>query len=311
MSIKRLSRALGIAAGFTVMMLSPTLATAQEHGYGNMRAGRTGPDTSRPGGDGVRSEIVTGTRIRRDYPDDNRQRPSSPAAVKAQAEALLASSSTSCAIGEAKLLVGQPDLYEVTCAEGPGYILAASTPAQAVDCVLLDSQPETGAKCTLAGNRDIQGFLKAYAVQAGVTCTVDDARARGRFDDGAMIYEIGCAGADGYWIEKTATGWEKTDCLQVVSQGATCQLTTPVEQAATVKSWLSGSEAADCDVQMVRLIGENGNDRFIEMTCAGADGAVARFNAQHAVQQVYSCAAARQIGGCKLTTALPATTPSA
>ena len=303
-TIKRFSRVLGVAIGLAVMTLSPTLATAQQHGYGNIRAGRTGPDTSRPGGDGVRSEVVTGTRVPRTSPEDRQQRRSNPAAVRAEAEAILAASSASCAVGEAKLLAQpaqQDKIYEVTCAGEAGYILVASTPPQVVDCVLLDSQAETGPTCTLPGNQDIQGFLKLYAAQAGVACTVDDAKVRGRSGDGPVIYEIGCAGADGYWIEQNASGWEKTECLQIISQNATCLFTTPAEQAATVKSWLVGSEAAGCDVQQVRLMGENANGRFIEVACAGAEGSIVRFNAERAVQQVYPCATAQRIGGCKLT----------
>ncbi|MNL38026.1 hypothetical protein D3C87_1602070 [compost metagenome] len=135
----------------------------------------------------------------------------------------------------------------------------------------------------------------------------------GATSDGAFVYEIGCAGADGYRIQRASTGWEKTECLQVLQQNATCSFTTPAEQAATVKSWLTGSEAAACDVQQVRLMGFNSNGRFYEATCAGADGVIVRFNTEMAVQQVYPCAIAEKIGGgCKLTTTAPAaTTPEA
>lgn len=335
MTIKHFSRAMGIAVGLAVMTLSPSLASAQDGTFVNNKADRPGADTSRPGGDGVTSETVTPRRTRSAPSSDRQQRGNrrqqqaaapDPAVIKTEAEAVLAAASTTCTVGEAKLLgqsAEQSKIYEVTCAGAPGYILVASTPPQAADCVVLDSQaqaaraanpeaPATGPTCTLPGNQDIQGFLKAYATQAGVACTVDDAKVRGRSGDGAVIYEIGCAGADGYWIEKNASGWEKTECLQVVSQNSTCLLTTPVEQAASVKSWLPGSDAAACDVQQVRLMGQNANGRFIEMTCAGADGFIIRQNAEHAIQQVYPCATAQQIGGgCKLTTTAPAATPQA
>ncbi len=243
-----------------------------------------------------------------------------PAVIKAEVETIFAGSSTTCTVTEAKLLgvsAEQQKIYEASCAAAPGYIVVASTPPQIVDCIVLDGQAQTaraadpaaatGPTCTLPANQDIQGFLKAYATQAGVPCTVDEAKVRGQSGDGAVVYEIGCAGVDGYWIEKGASGWEKTECIQVISQNSTCQFTTPVEQAATVKSWLTGSDAAACDVQQVRLMGQNANGRFIEMTCAGAEGFIIRQNAEHAVQQVYPCATAQQIGGgCKLTTTAPA-----
>lgn len=323
MTITRISRALGIAAGLAVMTLSPALAVAQDQSSGS----------SQPGDTRARAERVMPGRIGGDRSERQQQRqqrqkaaaPVDPAVIKTEVEAVFAAGSTACEVSEAKLLgvsAEQVKIYEAACAGAPGYILVASTPPQIVDCVVLDSQaqatraanPEApaGPTCTLPANQDIQGFMKAYATQAGVACTVDEVKVRGQSSDGAVIYEVGCAGADGYWIEKEASGWKKTECLQIVSQSSTCQFTTPAEQAATVKSWLPGSDAAACDVQQVRLMGQNANGRFIEMTCAGADGFIIRQNAEHAVQQVYPCATAQQIGGgCKLTTTPPAATPQA
>ena len=255
-----------------------------------------------------------------------------PAAIRAEAVSALAAGSTSCDVSDSKLLglsAEQVKIFEVACSGAPGYIIVASTPPQIVDCVILAQTastaapapvapgaeapaPATSPTCTLPANQDIQGFMKAYATQAGVPCTVDEVKVRGQSNDGAVVYEVGCAGVDGYWIEKNASGWEKTECLQIVSQNSTCQFTTPAEQAATVKSWLPGSDAAACDVQQVRLMGQNANGRFIEMTCAGADGFIIRQNAEKAIQQVYPCATAQQIGGgCKLTTTAPAAAPQA
>lgn len=321
MTIKRFSRALGIAAGLAVMTLSPTFAVAQAQ-----------PATAARAGEQARPDQGPPPRIAGDRNDRRRQRErqqnaaaADPAVVKAEVEALLTASATPCQATDTKLLGASAEkvkIYETACATGPGYILVASTPPQVVDCVILDSQAQTaraanpeaatGPTCSLPGNQDIQGFLKAYATEAGVACTVDEAKVRGRSSEGTVIYEIGCAGADGYWIEKKAAGWEKIECLQIISQNSTCPFTTPAEQAATVKSWLTGSDAANCDVQQVRLMGQNANGRFVEVTCAGAEGSIVRFNAEHAVQQVYPCATAERIGGgCKLTTAAPAATPQA
>lgn len=332
MTIKRISRAFGVAASLAVMTLTPTLTVAQE---------QSGGDTSRQANDRVRSEQVMPGRIGGDRNDRRQQRerqqapvPVDPAVIKTEVEAVLAAGSTACEVTEARFLgqsAEQAKIYEAACAGAPGYIIVASTPPQIVDCVILAHSASAAAPapaapgaaaaaapaassptCALPANQDIQGFLKAYATQAGVPCTVDEAKVRGQSGDGAVVYEIGCAGVDGYWIEKGASGWEKTECIQVISQNSTCQFTTPAEQAATVKSWLTGSEAAACDVQQVRLMGQNANGRFIEMTCAGAEGFIIRQNAEHAVQQVYPCATAQQIGGgCKLTTTAPASTPQA
>ncbi len=321
MTIKRFSRAVGIAAGLAIMTLSPALAVAQE------QSGAAAQQGEQPKAERVMPGRIGGDRNERRQQRERQQAaaPADPAVIKAEVEAIFTAASTSCQVTEAKLLGLSADeakvnVYEAACASAPGYILVASTPPQIVDCVVLDSQaqaaraanPEAPASpaCSLPANQDIQGFLKAYATQAGVPCTVDEVKVRGQSSNGAVVYEVGCAGADGYWIEKNATGWEKTECLQVLGQSGSCQFTTPAEQAATVKSWLPGSDAAACDVQQVRLMGQNANGRFVEMTCAGAEGVIVRLNAERVVQQVYPCATAQQIGGgCKLTTTAPASTP--
>ena len=82
------------------------------------------------------------------------------------------------------------------------------------------------------------------------------------------------------------------------------RFTTTAENATFVKALLAGSEAASCNVVEARLMGQNANGMFYEAKCDGADGVIARVNAENAVQQIYPCATAQRIGGgCKLTTA--------
>ena len=240
--------------------------------------------------------------------------------IKASAEALLTATSTTCQIGESSLRgqIGEgQSVYEVSCATGPGYVLISSTPPQAVDCVLLSGQADiarsrdpdadVGLQCLIEANKDVVKVVAAYAAEAGVKCTVDQGASVGKSSDGNIIYEAGCSGADGYWIEKTPTGWTNTACLQVVSSNGKCHYTTPAEQAATVKAWFAGTAAAPCDVTEARFMGSNANGSFYEAKCATGDGLIARFNTAMAVQQVYPCAEAATIGGgCKLGTAAAA-----
>lgn len=228
-----------------------------------------------------------------------------------------------CQVTEAKLLgttAEKTSVYEVACATGPGYMIESKTPPSATDCVVLahsaermratDPAADVGPQCTIPANTDIQKFLREYAQQASVPCTVDAAKVLGTSDDGAVIYEIGCTDMAGYWIRKSGDAWTKTDCLQVLAENGTCAFTTPAENAALLKSWLTGSEAAGCDVTEARLMGRNANGIFYEAKCAGADGVIARLNAERAVQQIYPCATAQQIGGgCTLTPA-PAASPA-
>ena len=241
-----------------------------------------------------------------------------PEAVLAEAQAQATAAGTGCEVTQANLL-GQTtegsNLFEVTCSTGPGYLLAASTPPIVSDCVLLASSAATaraadpaadvGPQCSIPANLDTKGFIKGYAPLAGVTCAVDDGAVRGRSSDGGIVYEIGCAGTDGYHITNLNGTWTKNECLKVVSQNGTCSLTTPEEQAATVKSWLGATEASACNVERARLMGRNERGYFFEFTCAGADGYIARVDAEYSVQQLVACSTpqARVIGtGCTLAT---------
>jgi hypothetical protein len=247
----------------------------------------------------------------------------SEAQVRAAVQGHLTALGNTCQMTEAKLLGETPDkssLYEIACATGPGYIVLGSTPPSATDCLVLatsaenarakDPAAEVGTVCTLPVNDNGPAVFEAYAREAGMDCVIDGAGIVGAANDGAIVYEIGCANADGARIQKSASGWTRSSCFELASINATCKFTQPAEQAATLKSWLAGSEAAACDVQQARFMGQNANGSFYEATCASADGVIVRFNTERAVQQVYPCATAQQIGGgCKLTTTPPAATP--
>jgi hypothetical protein len=262
-------------------------------------------------------------RARREERRQQRPAAPSPEQILAAAQEQAALANTGCQVTEAKLLgttAEQTSVYEVACATGPGYMIESKTPPSATDCVILASSAEkvraadpaadVGPQCTIAANTDTQKFLREYAQQAGVPCAVDQANVLGASNDGAVVYEIGCTDAAGYWIRKSGDAWTKTDCLQVVAESGTCAFTTPAENAALLKSWLAGSEAAACDVVEARLMGRNDNGMFYEAKCAGADGVIARLNADRVVQQIYPCATAQRIGGgCTLTPA-PAAAPA-
>ena len=249
----------------------------------------------------------------------------SPEQVKAAAAELAATLKPSCQVTEAILLGSSAEgqtLYEAACATGPGYILisagravppAPAAPATAADCVDLagqadiarrrDPAADVGPQCKLPANTDILKVVSAYARDAGVSCAVDQGSATG-VRNGQTVYEVGCPGEDGYWVERAATGWTAIPCIQIKSANGACLYTTPAEQAATLKGWLAGSNAAACDVNDVRYMGANANGAFYEVKCAAGDGYIARLDAAKAVQQVYPCAEAQRIGGgCKLTEA--------
>ena len=246
-------------------------------------------------------------------------RPPTPAENIAAAQAIVTSAAVSCQVTEANFL-GQTaegaKSYEAVCATGPGYIVLSSTPPQAIDCVLLAGQAETdrlrdpnfvvGTQCVIPHNADTLSFIRAYATEAGVPCTVDQGASIGKASNGNLVYEVGCNGADGYWLEKEAAGWKKTECAIIVTQSATCRYSTAEEAAATFKTRLAGSDAAACDVTQGRFMGSNANGAFWEAKCAAGNGVIVRFDPQYAVQQVYPCETAHRIGGgCTLTIVPP------
>ena len=248
--------------------------------------------------------------------------PVDPAVAMAEAQAILTTANNSCVPTEAAMM-GQDQernkVYEVACAAGtgPGYIILAKTPAELTDCVLLASQadraraanPEAEVDvCKLPGNQNPLGVITGYAQNAGVTCTIDQGMAIGR-NAGKDVYEVGCNGVDGYWVERDDAGaWTKTECTIITSQNAACRFTTAAEMAASFKTRLAGTAADDCDVTNVRFMGANNNGRFYEAKCAAENtGYIARTNLEGAVQQVYACATAQRIGGgCTLTPATAA-----
>ena len=233
----------------------------------------------------------------------------------AAAQAIATSASVSCQVTQANFL-GQTaegaKSYEGSCATGPGYIFLSTTPPQAIDCVLLagqaaldrarDPAADVGTQCAIPQNTDVLRVISGYATEAGVACTVDQGASIGKANNGNLVYEVGCNGVDGFWLEKEAAGWKKTECAIIITQNGACQYTTVAEQAASFKARLAGSEAAACDVTEGRYMGANANGAFWEAKCGAGNGVIVRFNPEYAVQQVYPCETAQRIGGgCRLT----------
>ncbi len=305
-----LSAAIGVAA---VMIMGSAPAIAQTE----TPAPRTANGAATPPARSVQPGRIGGGR---QAPRADRRRPEqTPEQVKAAAEALIVATGSTCQTTEAvaRGQVGEGQIvYEVACAGDQGLILISSTPPKAVNCIDLfgqadiaraaDPAADVGLQCTIEANKDILSVMKRYAAAAGVTCNVDAGAAVGMSANNVLVYEVGCVDTDGFRLEKSAAGWSKTACFQVVSGNGQCRYTTAAEQNGTLKAWLASSAASSCDVTGSRLMGENANGSFYEAKCAAGDGVIVRFNAEMAVQQVYPCAEAARIGGgCKLT-AVPA-----
>jgi ribosomal protein S27E len=267
---------------------------------------------------------ATDTReVQEDYRRPSRQDRGAAAApttgpeVLAAAQGLVSTLGLSCQVGNAAspgTAADGSNVYEVACDAGPGYIIVASTPPTSNNCLVLsesarraqaaDPNAATGIQCTLPENNNALAVLAAYAAAASVPCQVDAGVWRGRTTDGADRYEVGCAGADGYWIEVASTGAiaNTIDCLEVVRAGQTCEFTTTQEQIATIRAKVEGSSAPACDIQQAVSRGANANGRFYEVKCADNSGYIFRTSAEGVMAEAFPCLQATHIaGGCQLT----------
>lgn len=318
MTIRSKTQALCVATGIALMTLStvPTVATAQSQA----QSARDRDSMNRPQGEtGQRNSRAAQERRGR----GNTRQPvaPSPEVITAEAQTILATSSIPCQVTNAALHGETPQkqkLYEVACANDFGYLLLTGVegiPGTNISCIEIaatqarvraeNPEAELGPKCSLPGNEEFLPVLVSMASEAGIACTVNEGNIIGRKGD-AAVYEIGCDGVDGARINRKDAGWEVDPCIILAAGNVTCNYTTKDEQIATVKAWFAGSEAAPCDVADLRYMGANANGTFYEAKCNGADGIIARLDNAKAVQQVYPCAEAAQVGGgCKLTDGSP------
>ena len=234
-----------------------------------------------------------------------------PAQSLVNAQAAVTAAGADCQVAEAQQLgrtAENASIYEAVCQTGPGYLVIASSPPQAVSCLVAARASEqetvpsnaTTFVCKMPANQNGTAVLTAYAREAGIQCQVDFAGPVGTAN-GQTVYEIGCVGQDGYRLKRTDSGWEKTECWIIVSAGSRCASTTPEEQFSTMKARLTGTDAAACQVDGGRFMGANANGAFYEARCAGSGGFI--FHVKDEVtDRVIPCALAAPIGGgCTLT----------
>lgn len=319
MGIQRLAAAMGCAVTLAAALAAPAFAQSPGPGSGPDYGGRA------PASGDTNPVSVTREQPSRVRASGRREaRPAAapdPAAILAAATAQAVAAGVTCQPTEAANpgKIGESDVYEIACANAAGYILIASTPPQAFDCIELagtaaiaraaDPAADVGQQCMLPANQNGLQVIGQWARDAGAACTIDQAQAVGK-NEGNMVYEVGCTDADGYWLEKVAGAFTLTPCTKVTQQGGACRFTTATEIHTGFQQKLAGTEAAGCQVTQIRLMGSNANGEFYEAKCATeGEGFITRLNPQGAVQQVYPCATAQRIGGgCTLTTvAAPAT----
>jgi hypothetical protein len=213
----------------------------------------------------------------------------------AEAPAALQATGVRCTTTAAAFLgqAGARNAYEVACSEGLGYILlvppaaGGAEPAQAIDCLTAQTvakrdQAEgrpAGAQCTLPANANPVQAFQAVAREAGVNCTVTNARAVGRVGNGAVIrYEAACSEGPGYVFDRPENAGGRATaqpCFRAEGVGGRfrCEL-TPRAQNLAVLQPLIRSAGRTCTVSDARLAGVNTatKNEVIEVGCQGAPG---------------------------------------
>ncbi|CAN7213190.1 hypothetical protein [Brevundimonas sp. LjRoot202] len=192
--------------------------------------------------------------------------------------------------------------YEVACADAPGYVVIGGPTYRAINCLAIAERGRGSGSCRLRENADTRRHYARIAASAGVDCVVQEGRITGVNPRQDFIYEIGCVGPSGYWLEPSADGWLVTDCLIVSSQGGECRLTSRREDREAFQSRLTGTELAGCHVAEVRAMGRGSNGSYFEVGCGSRENVVARFDPPDVFQEVIPCAEAGSIGGgCRRT----------
>lgn len=323
MSHAKIATLAGSALALAFLTATPALA---QDNRGNDRSEESSEASGQVTGEVVLPGRIGGGRQDREQQRQRGRQPAPPSAeeVQAAASAVAAVAVPTCQVTESSLLgmrEGGAKLYEVACATGPGYILEAVEGAPtAADCVLQSSlawqlrrenpEAEVGLQCALPGNQNRVEVITGYAQQAGVSCNADEAIAWN-----TRVYELGCAGTDGYRLEKSEAGaWNATPCWRyaLISTGA-CQLTTAEETRTEWPKLVANTEIAACNVEDVSWMGDNPQrGAFYELKCSTGEGVIVRFH-EGATQQVYSCVDAVQIFSkpCELTAAPASTEPEA
>ncbi|MFN3537620.1 MAG: hypothetical protein ACK4Y4_09260, partial [Brevundimonas sp.] len=209
---------------------------------------------------------------------------------------------------------GEINIYEVACASGLGHILTDGVQPTSRNCLIVSQQAEEYARenpdapaqvtCALPENANPDQIMAGYIQSAGITCQVEDTRWVGRTQSGEERYEVGCAGADGYWLTVNNAGQYqgRLECLEVTVAGGECQFTTRAEQLNGIQARFASVAPQACTAEDARFVGANEQFRFYEVKCSEGFGYVAQTNPAGEPLEARDCGRPQVVaGGCTLT----------
>lgn len=234
--------------------------------------------------------------IEADTPPEAGKPPSLPCILpgnadpKAALAPLLAKAGSQCTPTQARG-IGQTktqSFYEVSCQEGPGYVVIGSSPfdaskgVQAQNCLNFD-EGSGNIKCTLSDRASRLAIVDRLVQSSKTNCTIKDRRFVGTAQDGADFYETSCQDGKGY-IYKVVKGsvTQNWDCAHAMSILGGCQLTDAREaqsQEASLYTKLAKNAGSNCQVSKYAEFPMKGNDEVVELLCASGQSAVGIFPA--------------------------------
>lgn len=202
--------------------------------------------------------------------------------------------------------------YEVACADGKGYMLAANGDgklSQTVDCA---NATGIGDGCTLTDTRKAQteesALYSKLANKAGFNCQVSKYGVFPTKEAGTEVVEMQCANRPdgGVGIFPSSGAPLVYDCLRAQNQGYRCSMSPEDAVYSKLSAQLKAKNKPSCIVSGARPFGRTTTTDLIEVACAdGGPGWVLEYaHASTEPSGLLNCAQAASIGGegCQLPT---------
>ena len=239
--------------------------------------------------------------------------------VKKMAAGIAAAAGRTCTVTNERSLGATKAgdrFYEVSCSEGPGYILKAASPTSTTPPVAEDCSRQLGTnlECKFTTKEQIMAGLNAklnaLIAASGKPCALSNSREVGADSSGTSYFEVACSSGTGYMIAAKNNQFVRSiDCANARGLGGGCTLTDATkaesEESGTYTR-LAAASGFKCEVVKYRYIGidSKSNSEVVELQCGNRpDGAVALFPTDNkATAKFYDCVAAGALGEtCKLS----------
>jgi len=241
--------------------------------------------------------------------------------TKADAATLLAKAGVQCTptgtrgIGQSKTNT----FVEVSCQEGTGYILVASSPLdpakpiEAQNCLNYDDG-QSNVSCTLQDKAARLAVVDKYVAAANNGCAIKDRRYVGATKEGADFFETSCNDGKGYIykVEKGAVA-QTWDCAKAQGILGGCTLTdarVAATEQANLYTKLAKAAGSTCDVDKYAVFPAPQGKDAVELVCKDGSGGVGVFEAggkgvvydcAHALVAGYKCGLNKDQGFASLT----------